>query len=105
MPQPCLTLERPHIDYRHQEDETVASRGSISMKTGVLRVFLPASGGGDKLRFEVHSMPARGHHQSQSVERWYMKANHPVEASRWTQAIGKSIEWYKREVSTSTGTS
>jgi hypothetical protein len=24
-----------------------------------------------------------------------MKANHPVEAHRWTQAIAKSIEWYK----------
>ena len=24
-----------------------------------------------------------------------MKANHPVEARRWTQAIAKSIEWYK----------
>jgi len=26
-----------------------------------------------------------------------MKANHHVEASRWVQAIGKSIEWYRRE--------
>jgi hypothetical protein len=27
-----------------------------------------------------------------------MKANHPLEASRWTQAVGKSIDWYKRDV-------
>ncbi|KII83915.1 hypothetical protein PLICRDRAFT_702189 [Plicaturopsis crispa FD-325 SS-3] len=76
--------------YRHQEDETVASRGSISMKTAVLKV----APGGEKLRFEVHSVPSRGH---QSVQKWYMKANHHVEAHRWTQAIGKSIDWYKRE--------
>ncbi|KAK7457229.1 hypothetical protein VKT23_010531 [Stygiomarasmius scandens] len=76
--------------YRHQEDETVASRGSISMKTAILKT--PAQG--DRMRFEVHSTPSRGH---SSVQKWYMKANHPVEAARWTQAINKSIEWYKRE--------
>ena len=27
-----------------------------------------------------------------------MKANHPVEASRWTQAVGTSIDWYKRDI-------
>jgi oxysterol-binding protein 1 len=79
------------LDYRHQEDETVASRGSISMKTAILKI-APA---GEKLRFEVHSTPSRGHHSG--VQKWYMKANHPVEAHRWTQALGKSIEWYKRE--------
>ncbi|KAL0565505.1 hypothetical protein V5O48_016524, partial [Marasmius crinis-equi] len=77
--------------YRHQEDETIASRGSISMKTAILK--LPY-GRTDKLQFEVHSMPSKGH---SSVQKWYMKANHPVEAARWAQAIGKSIEWYKRE--------
>ncbi|TFK33757.1 Oxysterol-binding protein-domain-containing protein [Crucibulum laeve] len=74
--------------YRHQEDETVASRGSISMKTAVLKV-------SDRLRFEVHSTPSRGHHSG--IQKWYMKANHPVEATRWTQALSKSIEWYKRD--------
>ena len=77
------------IDYRHQEDETIASRGSISMKTAVLKQSTT-----DRQRFEVHSTPSRGH---QSVQRWYMKANHHVEASRWVQAIGRSIEWYRRE--------
>ncbi|KAK7049917.1 hypothetical protein VNI00_005347 [Paramarasmius palmivorus] len=77
--------------YRHQEDETIASRGSISMKTAVLKMPSTAT---DKLRFEVHSTPSRGH---QSIQKWYMKANHPVEAARWTQAISKSIEWHKRE--------
>ncbi|THU98961.1 hypothetical protein K435DRAFT_720157 [Dendrothele bispora CBS 962.96] len=76
--------------YRHQEDETVASRGSISMKTAILKT----AAQGDRLRFEVHSTPSRGH---SSVQKWYMKANHPVEAARWTQAINKSIDWYKRE--------
>jgi hypothetical protein len=51
--------------------------------------------GGDKLRFEVHSTPSRGHHSG--VQKWFMKANHPVEASRWIQALSRSIEWYKRD--------
>lgn len=61
------------------------------MKTAILKI--PSSG--EKLRFEVHSTPSRGHHSG--VQKWYLKANHPVEAARWTQAIGKSIEWYKKE--------
>jgi len=78
-----------NIDYRHQEDEQVASRGSISMKNAVLR---PPSGG-EKLRFEVHSTPSRGRTH---VQKWYMKANHPVEASRWTQGISRAIEHAKQ---------
>jgi hypothetical protein len=61
------------------------------MKTAILKT-TP----GDKLRFEVHSTPSRGHHSG--VQKWYMKANHPVEASRWIQTISKGIEWYKRDV-------
>ncbi|KAI0068584.1 hypothetical protein BV25DRAFT_1910349 [Artomyces pyxidatus] len=76
--------------YRHQEDEHVASRGSIAMKTAVLRVAAHA----EKLRFEVHSTPSRGH---SSVQKWFLKANHPVEAARWTQAISKAIDWAKSE--------
>lgn len=76
--------------YRYQEDEQVASRGSIAMKTAVLR---PPTGI-EKLRFEVHSTPSRGH---ASVQKWYMKANHPVEASRWTQAISRAIEHAKHQ--------
>ncbi|KAF8961157.1 hypothetical protein BDZ97DRAFT_1940113 [Flammula alnicola] len=76
--------------YRHQDDETVASRGSISMKTAVLH---PS----ERTRFEVHSLPSRGHnHSSSGVQKWYLKANHPVEAHRWTEAITKSIEWYRQ---------
>ncbi|KAF8178451.1 hypothetical protein BJ912DRAFT_907979 [Pholiota molesta] len=75
--------------YRHQDDETVASRGSISMKTAVLHP-------GERSRFEVHSLPARGQHSHSGVQKWYMKANHPVEAHRWIEAISKSIEWYKQ---------
>ncbi|KAH9002232.1 Oxysterol-binding protein-domain-containing protein [Lactarius hatsudake] len=84
--------------YRHQEDEQVASRGSISMKTAVLR---PPTGA-EKLRFEVHSTPSRGH---TSVQKWYMKANHPVEASRWTQAISKAIEHAKHQYKPNEGDS
>ncbi|KAH9045286.1 Oxysterol-binding protein-domain-containing protein [Lactarius pseudohatsudake] len=84
--------------YRHQEDEQVASRGSISMKTAVLR---PPTGA-EKLRFEVHSTPSRGH---TSVQKWYMKANHPVEASRWTQAISRAIEHAKHQYKPNEGDS
>lgn len=30
------------------------------------------------------------------MQKWYMKANHPVEASRWTQAISRAIEHAKQ---------
>lgn len=61
------------------------------MKTATLKV-----SGGEKTRFEVQSPPSRGH-TSSGIQKWYIKANHPVEASRWTTAISKSIEWYRRE--------
>lgn len=77
------------LDYRHQEDEQVASRGSISMKTAILR----SPSGAERYRFEVHSTPSRGRTHAQ---KWYMKANHPVEASRWTQAISRAIEQAKQ---------
>jgi hypothetical protein len=59
------------------------------MKTAVLR---PQTGG-EKLRFEVHSTPSRGRTH---VQKWYLKANHPVEASRWTQSISRAIEHAKQ---------
>ncbi|PFH47691.1 hypothetical protein AMATHDRAFT_67134 [Amanita thiersii Skay4041] len=93
--------------YRHQEDETVASRGSISMKNALLKT------AGDRLRFEVHSVPMRqntmththsslhvagsGGGSGGSIQKWYLKANHPVEAARWAQAVERSINYYKRE--------
>ena len=78
------------IDYRHQEDENIASRGSIAMKTAVLKV---ASGSNDQ-KFEVHHIPSRGH---QTTQKWYLKADHPVEGTRWTTMIRKSIDWHKQE--------
>lgn len=77
-------------DYRHQDDENLACRGSIAMRTAVLTVPTGTSG----LRFEVHSTPSRGH---SSIQKWYLKANHPVEASRWISALQKSMELAKRE--------
>lgn len=70
------------------------------MKSAVLKV----AAGGEKLRFEVQSTPhhrtgpSHGPHTTTStsgVQKWYMKANHPAEVARWTQAIRKSIEWYQ----------
>ncbi|KAH7907177.1 Oxysterol-binding protein-domain-containing protein [Hygrophoropsis aurantiaca] len=77
--------------YRHQEDENIASRGAISMKTAILKV----AAGGDKTRFEVHSTPSRGHQSG--VQKWYLRANHPVEAARWTRALSTSMGWHLRE--------
>ena len=84
-------------DYTRQEDEEIASRGAISMKTAILKI----SKGTEKTRFEVYSAPVRGH--TTGVQKWYMRANHPVEAARWTQAINKSMEWYRREADKSLG--
>ncbi|KAF7304407.1 Oxysterol-binding protein [Mycena chlorophos] len=71
--------------YRHQEDEVYASRGSISVVNCVLK---PPSGT-DRLRFEIHSGSGKG------GEKWYLKANHPVEAGRWVSAISASVAWAK----------
>ena len=57
------------------------------MKTALIK-----TSSSDKTRFEVHSTPSRG-----PVQKWYMKANHPVEAQRWVNAINGAIEWFKRE--------
>jgi len=78
------------IDYRHQEDENIASRGSITMKTAVLKV----ASGSNEQKFEVHHIPSRGH---QTAQKWYLKADHPVEGTRWTTMIRKNIDWYKQE--------
>lgn len=77
-------------DYRHQEDENIASRGSIAMKTAVLKV----ASGSNEQRFEIHHTPSRGH---QTVQKWYLKADHPVEGARWTTMIRKNIDWYKQQ--------
>jgi len=78
------------VDYRHQEDENIASRGSITMKTAVLKV----ASGSNEQKFEVHHIPSRGH---QTAQKWYLKADHPVEGTRWTTMIRKNIDWYKQE--------
>jgi hypothetical protein len=79
-----------HTDYRHQEDENIASRGSIAMKTAVLKV----ASGTNEQRFEVHHTPSRG---NQTVQKWYLKADHPVEGARWTTTIRKSIDWHQQK--------
>ncbi|KAF5380142.1 hypothetical protein D9615_006306 [Tricholomella constricta] len=70
--------------YRRQEEETIASRGSIRMQSARLKASTT-----DRLRFEVHA----AHMGGPQPQKWYMKANHPVEAARWTAALGRSIEW------------
>lgn len=60
------------------------------MKTAVLKV----SSGTNEQRFEVHHTPSRGH---QTAQKWYLKADHPVEGTRWTTMIRKNIDWYKQK--------
>ncbi|EIW75830.1 hypothetical protein CONPUDRAFT_93130 [Coniophora puteana RWD-64-598 SS2] len=82
--------------YRHQDDETVASRGAISMKTATVRYTAGSGAGGgagggggggeNKRGFEVQSSASHGHSQ-----KWYVKANHPVEAARWMAALQKAV--------------
>ena len=88
LPPPPLVLTYGPSDYRHQEDENIASRGSIAMKTAVLKV----AAGSDEQRFEVHHTPSRGH---QTVQKWYLKADHPVEGAQWTTMIRLNIDWYR----------
>ena len=67
------------------------------MKTAILKT----GTGNEKTRFEVYSTPVRGN--TTGAQKWYMRANHPVEAARWTQAISKSMEWYRREADRNLG--
>ena len=84
-------------DYRHQEDENIACRGSLSMKTSRLKTFTS-----DKLRFEINSALRNG---DGAAQKWYMKANHLVEATRWIQAIQRNIDWYRKDGNGSDGDS
>ncbi|KZS91793.1 hypothetical protein SISNIDRAFT_456375 [Sistotremastrum niveocremeum HHB9708] len=86
--------------YRHRDDENYACRGSISMHSATLKT----NSGGDRLRFEIKTAtsPATGSTPSligtnTPTQKWWMKANHPAEVARWTNAIQRSIEWCKRE--------
>ena len=60
------------------------------MKTAVLKV----TSGSNEQRFEILHTPSRSH---QSVQKWYLKADHPVEGTRWTTMIRKNIDWYKQK--------
>lgn len=77
--------------YRSREDEGLAVRGAVSVRTVRLKT-TP----GDKLRFEIHphAPSATGH--SVAGQKWYMKANHPGEVARWVQMINRSIEFYQQ---------
>lgn len=97
--------------YRRQEDETVASRGSISIKSVVVKGMSLLSdrkswnfivrcivSPSDKLRFEVYSGYSGTTSTTSSVsQKWYMKANHPVEAARWIGAIGEWKVWSQQQ--------
>ncbi|KAH7100623.1 Oxysterol-binding protein-domain-containing protein [Auriculariales sp. MPI-PUGE-AT-0066] len=83
--------------YRNQADEGIASRGSIAMKSATLKT----TGAADKLRFEIHShlsgLPGPGSTSGAGggVQKWFLKANHYVELTRWTNALNASIDWSK----------
>lgn len=50
----------------------------------------------DRLRFEVSTTGGRS---GSNTQKWYMRAEHPVEVARWTQAITRSIEWCNKSPS------
>ena len=75
----------------------MACRGSLSMRTSQLKTFAS-----DKLRFEIHSVLRNG---DGAIQKWYMKATHQVEATRWVQAIQRNIDWYKKDSHGSDGDS
>ncbi|KAJ3793845.1 Oxysterol-binding protein-domain-containing protein [Lentinula aff. detonsa] len=79
--------------YRREEDESVASRGAISMRSAGVRVS-PS----DKLRFEIFSGSSSnsGPSNSPSAQKWYLKANHPIEANRWINAIEEWKDWCRQ---------
>ncbi|KAG8757018.1 hypothetical protein FRC14_002449 [Serendipita sp. 396] len=74
--------------YRHQDDENLACRGSLSMRNARVK---PSSA--DRLKFEIYASTRNG---EGTPERWYMKANHAVEVSRWVQALQRAIDWNKK---------
>ncbi|KAG8876575.1 hypothetical protein FRB98_007244 [Tulasnella sp. 332] len=77
--------------YRHQDDENLAGRGSISMRHAKFKASTS-----DRLRFEISSAPTRS---NSTPQKWYMRANHPVEVARWAQALSRNIEWYAAQAS------
>ncbi|KAF7368671.1 Oxysterol-binding protein [Mycena venus] len=78
--------------YRHQDDETFASRGSMAVKNCILKPPTHAEG----TRFEIQSGAV-----GRAGEKWYVKASHPGEAGRWVTAISASVAWVKaREADT-----
>ncbi|CAE6526774.1 unnamed protein product, partial [Rhizoctonia solani] len=81
--------------YRSREDEGLAVRGAVSVRTARLKT-TP----GDKLRFEIHAhapSSQSGHVTPTAGQKWYMKANHPGEVARWVQMINRSIEFYQQK--------
>ena len=102
-------------DYRHQDDESITSRGSISMKNAFLKTssgynhqhLTPNSIPSNKssLRFEIHSLPsAHASSSSSQQQKWYIKANHPTEAARWITAIQTCMDWYTKRDNNGTHT-
>ena len=63
----------------------------------IIEVILNLSPGRDKdqMRFEAHFTPSRGH--TAGVQKWYLCANHHVEAAWWAQTIAKSIQCARGE--------
>lgn len=52
--------------------------------------------GHEKSRFEVYSNPSNG--KKAVTQRWYIKANHPSEASKWLHALQRSADWSQERV-------
>jgi oxysterol-binding protein 1 len=72
-----------HKDFRNQEEEGRACRGSVALKYAMLK---PTS----STRFDIQSV---GH--DSRFPKWNLQASHPQEMANWSQAIRQHIEYYK----------
>lgn len=70
-----FVLQNGHLSYyRHKSDEGQASRGSIAMSSAKVNM-----SSDDKLKFEISSQIAK--------YKFYVKADHPLEALRWVEDL------------------
>lgn len=99
-----FVLQNGHISYyRDAEEQGQASRGTISMS--VAQVDLSSSSltgsssaASEKSTFTISTKLGKS-------PRWYLKANHPVEAMQWVNALRTSIELSKQTPDQRTGIS
>lgn len=90
-----FVLHNGHISYyRDAEEQGHASRGTISMSVAQVELASSTltgsnSAASEKTTFTISTKLGKS-------PRWYLKANHPVEAMQWVNALRTSIELAKQ---------